>query len=157
MSADVNVVIVGGGLAGVACAKRLAGKPGMRVELIDRAGFQQFQPLLYQVATAELTSKDVRFDLDRLFRHHPSVNVRKDDVTAIDPGAMTVTLASGDTLTADHLVLAAGAQPNFFETPAPASTRSRCTASRTRCGSAAGCSPCFRTSPRTRRWSTRVR
>ncbi|GAA1640511.1 NAD(P)/FAD-dependent oxidoreductase [Catellatospora bangladeshensis] len=117
MSADVNVVIVGGGLAGVACAKRLAGKPGMRVELIDRAGFQQFQPLLYQVATAELTSKDVRFDLDRLFRHHPSVNVRKDDVTAIDPGAMTVTLASGDTLTADHLVLAAGAQPNFFETP----------------------------------------
>ncbi|BCJ75672.1 NADH dehydrogenase [Catellatospora sp. IY07-71] len=117
MSADVNVVIVGGGLAGVACAKRLSGRPGVRVELIDRAGFQQFQPLLYQVATAELTSKDVRFDLARLFRHHPSVNVRKDDVTAIDPGAMTVTLASGDTLTADHLVLAAGAQPNFFDTP----------------------------------------
>lgn len=117
MSADVNVVIVGGGLAGVACAKRLSGRPGVRVELIDRVGYQQFQPLLYQVATAELTSKDVRFELTRLFRGSPNVNVRKDDVTAADPGAMTVTLAGGETLTADHLVLAAGAQPAFFQTP----------------------------------------
>ncbi|MEV4411309.1 NAD(P)/FAD-dependent oxidoreductase [Catellatospora sp. NPDC049609] len=117
MSADVDVVIVGGGLAGVACAKRLSGKPGVRVQLLDRAGFQQFQPLLYQVATAELTSKDVQFDLERLFRGSPNVTVRKVDVTAVDPDAMTVTLAGGETLTADHLVLAAGAQPNFFNTP----------------------------------------
>ncbi|WP_144122504.1 NAD(P)/FAD-dependent oxidoreductase [Catellatospora sichuanensis] len=117
MSADVNVVIVGGGFAGVACAQRLADEEGVRVVLLDRAGFQQFQPLLYQVATAELTSEDIRFDLARIFRGKANVEVRQAEVTGIDPQAMTVTLDGGETLAADYLVLAAGAQPNFFHTP----------------------------------------
>ncbi|MEV0460217.1 NAD(P)/FAD-dependent oxidoreductase [Catellatospora methionotrophica] len=117
MSTETSVVIVGGGFAGVACARRLAGTDGIRVVLLDRGGFQQFQPLLYQVATAELTSQDIRFDLTRIFRHRPGVEVRQADVTGVDPQAMTVTLDGGETLTADYLVVAAGAQPNFFHTP----------------------------------------
>ena len=45
-----TVVIVGAGFAGVACAKELA-KHDIPVTLIDRHNYQQFQPLLYQVAT----------------------------------------------------------------------------------------------------------
>ncbi|WP_244871636.1 NAD(P)/FAD-dependent oxidoreductase [Catellatospora sp. TT07R-123] len=116
----MRVVIVGGGFAGVACAKRLANESGVRVDLIDRAGYHQFQPLLYQVATAELTSEDIRFDLCRLFRDSPNVTVRKAVVAAVDPQARTVTLDDGQVLAADHLVLAAGAQPNFFNTPGAA-------------------------------------
>ncbi|WP_308167661.1 NAD(P)/FAD-dependent oxidoreductase [Catellatospora tritici] len=113
----MRVVVVGGGFAGVACAKRLAGESGVRVELIDRNGFHQFQPLLYQVATAELTSEDIRFDLSHLFRDSHNVTVTRAEVTAVDPQARTVTLDDGRTLEADYLVLAAGAQPSFFHTP----------------------------------------
>ncbi|WP_155384705.1 NAD(P)/FAD-dependent oxidoreductase [Catellatospora paridis] len=117
MGTEVDVVIVGGGFAGVACAQRLAGQAGLRVVLLDRTGYHQFQPLLYQVATAELTSQDIRFDLVRIFRDKAGVEVRKADVTSVDLQALTVTLDGGDTLTAQYLVLAAGAQPNFFHTP----------------------------------------
>ncbi|NUT23068.1 MAG: NAD(P)/FAD-dependent oxidoreductase [Hamadaea sp.] len=115
-----RVVIVGGGLAGVACAKRLADEPGFTVDLLDKAGYHQFQPLLYQVATAELTFEDIRFDLARIFRDKGNITVRKAEVTAIDAAARTVTLAGGETLAADVIVLAAGAQPNFFNTPGAA-------------------------------------
>jgi NADH:ubiquinone reductase (H+-translocating) len=113
----VHVVIVGGGFAGVACARRLAGQPGVRVTLIERNGYHQFQPLLYQVATAELTPRDVRFDLAAMFAEADNVEVRAAEVVAADPERPSVTLAGGEVVGADVVVLAAGAQPNFFHTP----------------------------------------
>ena len=112
-----HVMIVGGGFAGVACARRLAGQPGVRVTLIERNGYHQFQPLLYQVATAELTPDDVRFDLAAMFAKHDNVEVRTAEVVAADPAGPAVTLAGGEAIAGDVLVLAAGAQPNFFHTP----------------------------------------
>jgi NADH:ubiquinone reductase (H+-translocating) len=119
MSEDgtTHVIIVGGGFAGVACAKRLAGKSGVRVTLLDKNGYHQFQPLLYQVATAELTPKDIAFDLEELFEEHDNVEVRQIEVVSADPRAKTVTLADGSEIAGDVIVLAAGAQPNFFHTP----------------------------------------
>jgi NADH dehydrogenase len=119
MSGDptTHVVVVGGGFAGVACAKRLAGQPGVRVTLLDRNGYHQFQPLLYQVATAELTPHDVRFDLEGMFSGHDNVEVRAAEVVAADPQAPAVTLADGGVVAGDVVVLAAGSQPNFFHTP----------------------------------------
>ena len=75
-----HVVIVGGGFAGVAAAKGLAGKKGVRVTLLDRNGYHQFQPLLYQVATAELTPQDIAFDLAAIFDDDANVEVRQGDV-----------------------------------------------------------------------------
>ena len=49
-----------------------------------------------------------------VFADHPSVTVAQADVTAIDFATRTVTTADGDLGAADYLVLAAGAQPNFF-------------------------------------------
>ena len=113
----VHVVIVGGGFAGVACARRLAGQEGVRVTLLERNGYHQFQPLLYQVATAELTPDDIRFDLAAIFAKHDNVEVRTAEVAAADPAGPSVTLADGEVVAADVLVLAAGSQPNFFHTP----------------------------------------
>ena len=112
-----HVIIVGGGFGGVACAKALAGQDGVRVTLFDKNGFHQFQPLLYQVATAELTPGDVAFDLEEIFTEHGNVDIRTDEVVAADPRRHAVTLADGTSVAGDILVFAAGAQPNFFHTP----------------------------------------
>jgi NADH:quinone reductase (non-electrogenic) len=112
-----HVVIVGGGFAGVATAKGLAGKQGVRVTLLDKNGYHQFQPLLYQVATAELTPQDIAFDLDALFDDDANVEVRQGDAVSADPEARTITLADDSTIEGDVLLLAAGSQPNFFHTP----------------------------------------
>jgi NADH:ubiquinone reductase (H+-translocating) len=119
MSKDgsTHVVIVGGGFAGIACAKGLAGKQGVRVTLLDKNDYHQFQPLLYQVATAELTPQDIAFDLEALFEDHANVEVRQAEVVSVDPEARTITLADDGVIEGDHVVLAAGSQPNFFHTP----------------------------------------
>ena len=87
-----------------------------RVTLIDQNGYQQFQPLLYQVATAELPDKDIAFDHTETFRGQSNVTVVKADVIAADPDRRSVTLADNSEISGDFLVLAAGAQPNFFHT-----------------------------------------
>jgi NADH dehydrogenase len=119
MSEDgrTHVVIVGGGFAGLACAKRLARERRARVTLVDRNGHHQFQPLLYQVATAELTPTDVTFDLTKIFSKDANVEVQKATVTSADLENRTLVLNDGETLSGDVLVLAAGSQPNFFQTP----------------------------------------
>jgi NADH:quinone reductase (non-electrogenic) len=115
-----HVVIVGGGFAGIACARELAGHEGVRVTLVDQHNYHQFQPLLYQVASCQLAPSDVAFSLRKLFRDAPNVDVRLDEVTAIDPEARTITTGEGPTIEADAIVLAAGSQPNFFRTPGAA-------------------------------------
>jgi NADH dehydrogenase len=111
-----SVVIVGGGFAGVGCAKELA-KHDLPVTLLDRNNYHQFQPLLYQVATAELATTDIARPLRGVFKREPTVQVHLADITDVDPATRTVTAADGRTFTGDFLVLAAGSQPNFFQTP----------------------------------------
>ena len=111
-----SVVIVGGGFAGVGCAKELS-KHGLPVTVLDRNSFHQFQPLLYQVATAELADTDIARPLRAVFKSQKSVNVHRGEVTDVDPATRTVTTADGRTFTGDYLVLAGGSQPNFFHTP----------------------------------------
>ena len=53
-----RVLVLGGGMAGVACAMELGDK-GIEVLLIDRNDYLQFQPLLYQVASSQLRAEDV--------------------------------------------------------------------------------------------------
>ena len=111
-----HIVIVGGGFAGVACAQSLAEEARARVTLIDQDGYQQFQPLLYQVATAELAGKDIAFEHTQTFQGQGSVTPVKADAVSADLDRRSVTLADGTTISGDYLVLAAGAQPNFFHT-----------------------------------------
>ena len=119
MSDTTTVLIVGGGFAGVACAQELA-KQDVEVILLDQNNYHQFQPMLYQVATAQLAAYDIARPLRGIFRHNKTVEVRHTGVTSIDPDARSVTTALGSKITGDYLVLAPGAQANFFNTPGAA-------------------------------------
>jgi NADH:ubiquinone reductase (H+-translocating) len=110
------VVVLGGGLAGVACAHKL-GDEGVEVVLVDRNDYHQFQPLLYQVATAQLPAEDVARPHRTIFRDYPTVEVVTAHAVAVSLADRTVRLADDRTLTGSHVVLAAGARPNFFGVP----------------------------------------
>jgi NADH dehydrogenase len=119
MDDEYPVVIVGAGFAGVEAAKKL-GAHGVRTLLIDRHTYHQFQPLLYQVATAQLGVSEVARPIRSITHRHKSVTVLHADVTAIDAATRTVTTADGDRFTAEKLVIALGAEANFFDTPGAA-------------------------------------
>jgi NADH dehydrogenase len=110
-----SVVIVGGGFAGVGCAKEL-GKHGVSVTLLDQHNYHQFQPLLYQVATGELATADIARPLRGIFKGEPTIDVKQLTVTAVEPDSRTVTTSDGQSFAGDYLVLAAGSRPNFFHT-----------------------------------------
>ncbi|HUN85943.1 MAG TPA: FAD-dependent oxidoreductase [Terracidiphilus sp.] len=111
-----RVVIVGGGFAGLSCARRLASNPEVHITLIDRNNYQQFQPLLYQVATALLGPGNAAFSLRSLLRGHANVEVKMADVVSAALKTRTVKTAGGTSYQGDFLILAAGAQANFFGT-----------------------------------------
>jgi NADH dehydrogenase len=112
-----HVVIVGGGFAGLQCARKLAAHPGVGITLLDKNNYQQFQPLLYQVATALLAPDNIAFSLRGTLGGHPNVDVKMAEVVSVDPNTHTVQTAQGQQYQGDFLVLAAGSQANFFGTP----------------------------------------
>jgi NADH dehydrogenase len=114
---DHHVIVVGGGFAGIGCARRLARQDDVRVTLLDRNNYHQFQPLLYQVATSQLAPGDVAYSLRKRFIDDSNVDVKLGEVAALDPRQRAVTLTDGERFEGDAVVLAAGSQPNFFRTP----------------------------------------
>ena len=114
-----RILVLGGGLAGVACALELADE-GIEVTLVDRNDYHQFQPLLYQVASSQLPAEDIARPHRTIFKDHPSIDVATALVIEVDLSTHTLLLTEGETLHGSHLVMAAGAQPNFFGVPGAA-------------------------------------
>jgi len=140
----LHVVIVGGGFAGMGAARRLARDDRVRVTLIDRNNYHQFQPLLYQVATSQLASSHIAFSLRKMFRKHANVAVKMADVAEVDPATRTAVTTDGDRHTGDVLCSRRARGPTSSTRPARRSSRSRCTRCSTRRGCARGSSPSSR-------------
>jgi NADH dehydrogenase len=107
-----RVIIIGSGFAGLTALTKLA-KSGLAVTLVDRNSYSTFQPLLYQVATAGLTSADVAYPTWTA-AHKTRTRFRKGEVTSIDTTARQVLLADGAALDYDYLILASGVSAAFF-------------------------------------------
>jgi NADH dehydrogenase len=114
-----EVLVLGGGLAGVACAQEL-GRAGVPVTLVDRTDYHQFQPLLYQVATSQLPAEDIARPLRTIFNDLPSVEVLNQHVESAKLAERSLVLEDGRVLTASYVVVAAGARPSFFGIPGAA-------------------------------------
>jgi len=112
-----KVVIVGGGFAGLNCAEELAHHKSLRIVVLDRNNYQQFQPLLYQVATGTLSPDNAAFNLRAVLAHHANVDVVMTEIQSVDLAKRTAYSVSGEEFRGDVLVLAAGAEPNFFDIP----------------------------------------
>ena len=110
-----HVVILGGGFGGLGAIKKLKKAP-LRITLIDKNDYHSFLPLLYQVATDELTIDEVGFPLPEILDDHSGWEFRQANVTGIDLAARTVTAEGMDPVSYDYLIIALGAVANFFGT-----------------------------------------
>ena len=112
-TAPHRIVIVGGGFAGLWAARALRHAP-VSILLIDRANHHLFQPLLYQVATAGLSSPDIAAPLRHILRRQKNVEVRMATVGRVEPDARCVLLDDGTAVAYDTLLLATGATHAYF-------------------------------------------
>ncbi len=116
-----HVVIVGAGFAGLRAARALAHVP-VRVTVVDRSNHHLFQPLLYQVATAELSPTDIAAPIRGILRRQRNSEVLLAEVTGIDVSERRVFArsraiegAAGEiVLDYDYLILATGAGQSYF-------------------------------------------
>ncbi|MEM9435958.1 MAG: NAD(P)/FAD-dependent oxidoreductase [Pseudomonadota bacterium] len=107
-----HIVIIGAGFGGLTAARQFRGAE-VDVTLIDKRNYHLFQPLLYQVATADLSPSDVAWPIRGIFTDQRNVRVALTEVTDIDLQNRRVI---GDTASFDydHLIIATGAQHSYF-------------------------------------------
>jgi NADH dehydrogenase len=106
-----QVVIVGGGFAGLSAVRALK-RANVRVTMVDRRNHHLFQPLLYQVASAALNPSEIATPLRTMLRPF-GAEVLLAEVTHVDLADKKVYLRDGE-LSYDYLVLASGAQDAYF-------------------------------------------
>lgn len=107
-----RVVIIGGGFAGIALAKKLA-KQEVQVVMLDKHNYHTFQPLLYQVSTGGLEPDSIAYPIRKILSRYPNFYFRLAKVAKINPEAKKVETDIGF-LKYDYLVLATGSKTNFF-------------------------------------------
>lgn len=107
-----HVLIVGGGFAGLNCAKALTDAP-VRVTLVDRQNHHLFQPLLYQVATAALSPADIASPIRNILRNQANVRVGMAELQGVNLKRKRASFPAGE-VSYDYLVLAAGATHSYF-------------------------------------------
>jgi NADH dehydrogenase len=116
-SGSRQVVIVGGGLAGLFAARAMRSAP-VQVTLLDRAEHHLFPPLLYQCATGIMSPGKIAFPLRELLRKLPNVEFVLAEVTGIDAERRRVLarrpLGGQMEFDYDYLILAAGVRQSYF-------------------------------------------
>ncbi|HEX4140734.1 MAG TPA: FAD-dependent oxidoreductase, partial [Candidatus Methylacidiphilales bacterium] len=110
-----HIVILGGGFAGLNLAKSLRNSPA-RITLIDRQNHHLFQPLLYQVATASLSSVEIAKPLRSILSDHENLHVELGDVQAIDLKNRVVHMHH-HSVEYDYVILAMGGVTSYFGHP----------------------------------------
>ncbi len=112
MANSKKIIIIGAGFAGLRLAQDLE-NTDYEVLLLDKNNYHQFQPLMYQVATARLEPASISFPLRKVFQHSHNVRIRIADVLSIDSDNQIVKTSIAD-FEYDYLVVAFGCTTNYF-------------------------------------------
>src|SRR5580698_680673 len=84
-----NIVIIGGGFAGINLAKKLAGSSYYQVTLVDKNNYHFFAPLLYQVATGFLETSSISYPFRKLFSRNDNIHFRLGECIGVDTSTHT--------------------------------------------------------------------
>lgn len=113
-----RVVIVGAGFGGLQAVRALAGSP-VEVLLIDRNNYHTFNPMLYQVAAAELGPEQIAYPVRSILPKLPNCDFVMAEVKGIDFAGQVVE-TDGSSIPYDFLILAAGSITQFLKIPGAA-------------------------------------
>ncbi|MDX1364625.1 NAD(P)/FAD-dependent oxidoreductase [Arenibacter latericius] len=107
-----RIIIIGGGFAGIALAKKLSRKE-VQVVLLDKHNYHNFQPLLYQVSTGGLEPDSIAYPIRKILKDFPNFIFRLANVEEILASENIVKTNIGD-LEFDYLVVATGSETNYY-------------------------------------------
>lgn len=111
-----QVVIVGGGEAGLLVAGRLLREsPGLDVAIIEPSGHHDFQRMWLMVGSGVLRPDEARRDKGLLMPK--AATWIKNSVCAFDPQGSSLRIDSGANVTYDFLIVAPGLQTNWHLIP----------------------------------------
>ncbi len=108
-----EIVIIGGGFAGINVAMQLSKEKEYHITLVDRNNYNFFPPLLYQVATGFLESSNISYPFRKLFQGKKNINFRMGEFLKVVQSENKIVLSTCE-LKYDYLVFATGAETNFF-------------------------------------------
>lgn len=108
-----KVVIIGGGFAGLACARSLANNNDFEVTLLDKQNHHLFQPLLYQLASATLGATDIARSLRGIMSKARNISVFLDHAYNIDP-EQKIVQGKERQYAYDYLLIASGTRTSWF-------------------------------------------
>ncbi|MBG6111353.1 NADH dehydrogenase [Flavobacterium sp. CG_23.5] len=109
----MNIVIIGGGFAGINLAKELLNQKGIQVTLVDKNNYNFFPPLIYQVATAFLEPSSISYPFRKFFAGKKNLQFRLGELLKVVPLENKIILNNGE-LSYDQLVFATGAETSYF-------------------------------------------
>ncbi len=109
-----HVIIIGAGFGGLYAAKKLLREGNnLKITIIDQRNYHLFQPLLYQVATAQLSPEDIAYPIREIFGKRKNITILKESVKFINLDKKLVNVKCGD-LKYDKLIVSIGVTPDYF-------------------------------------------
>lgn len=113
-----NIVILGGGYAGVLAGlhlrKKLKGK-NVHITLVNKHTYHIFTPSLYEVATSESPMKNIAIPLTKIFPD--TVDLIKGTVEKIDQAGKKIIITGHDPVSYDYLIVTLGSQAAYYGIP----------------------------------------
>lgn len=114
MKNQQNIVIIGGGFAGVELAERLMkSELDCHIILVDKNNYNFFPPLLYQVATGFLDVSNISYPFRKHFRSDKRFSFIMGSLEEIIPQENKIILRCGE-ISYSKLILATGTVTNYF-------------------------------------------
>jgi NADH dehydrogenase len=107
-----QVIVIGGGFAGLNFAKTLAKNDNFEITLVDKLNYNFFPPLLYQVATGYLETSSISYPFRKMFSNS-NIRFWMGELQEIIASDNKIILNNGE-LRYDYLVIATGTTTNYF-------------------------------------------